>query len=229
MSQHKADNILAIETSTPVCSVALQSANGRVTEKRIEGQGVHSEKTFLFIQELLERAKLTVSDLDCVLFSNGPGSYTGLRIGAAAIKGLLFRKEVPLFTFPTLLSFAAGVLEMKEQNSVHAVIDARREHLYWQKVDDDGRTVSEAQIIEIKELEKLLVKGDILVGTGWERLSFDEKNHFQCIGTVGISAVHLIKAYRHENLQKHFEKVNVETFEPNYITMSQVNNSRIRG
>lgn len=229
MNQNSTDIILAIETSTPVCSVALQTANGRITEKRTEGQGVHSEKTFLFIKELLERAELTISDLDSVLFSNGPGSYTGLRIGAAAIKGLLFRKNTPLFTFPTLVSFAAGVLETDKTKTVHAVIDARREHLYWQKVENNGLKVSDAQIIEIEKLEKAVLKDHIIVGTGWERLSLPSQNQNQCIGTEGISAVNLIRALGHQYLRKYVKKEEVETFEPNYLTMSQINNSPNQG
>jgi tRNA threonylcarbamoyladenosine biosynthesis protein TsaB len=220
--------ILAIETATPVCSVALRTKNGRITEKRVEGQGVHSEKTFLFIQELLERANLGVSELDAVLFSNGPGSYTGLRIGAAAIKGLLFRKDIPLYTFPTLLSFATPSVLDKKTGTVHAVIDARREHLYTQQVKDSGKTVSEPQIMRLNELEKMIDPGDTIVGTGWDRLTLKEKEKLNLIGSEGISAVNLIKAFGDPTLQKQFKKADVETYEPDYLTMAQINNSPIQ-
>jgi tRNA threonylcarbamoyladenosine biosynthesis protein TsaB len=138
--------ILAIETSTPVCSVALQNSAGRILEKRIEGRGVHSDHTFLFAEELMERADTSISGLEAVLFSNGPGSYTGLRIGAAAIKGLLFGREIPLFTFPTLLAFAAGAMGRQSSGTIHAVIDARRNHLYYQSVGIRQLDISEPEV-----------------------------------------------------------------------------------
>jgi tRNA threonylcarbamoyladenosine biosynthesis protein TsaB len=223
------DKILAIETSTPVCSVALQTADGRVTERRVEGRGVHSDRTFLFIKELLDRSSLEVEQLDAVLFSNGPGSYTGLRIGAAAIKGLLFRKEIDLYLFPTLLAFASGVFKMQSGNRVHAVIDARREHLYHRMIDVAGNNYGKAKVREIRELNEMIKPGDTVVGTGWERLNFKNAENVSKIGTEGISATNLIASYQDESLHKYFIKGDVETFEPEYLTMSQINNSAIRG
>jgi tRNA threonylcarbamoyladenosine biosynthesis protein TsaB len=221
--------ILAIETATPVCSVALRTSAGRLTEKRTEGKGVHSERTFLFIKELLDRSEIKVSDLDQVLFSNGPGSYTGLRIGAAAIKGLLFGRSVSLLTCPTLLSFAAGILPQKNSGSIHCVIDARREHLYWQNVKKNGDVIGSPQIVEISALEQMVEPGDVFVGTGWERLTIADKKKIGFIGSEGISAVNLIKAYNHKLLKKHFSVADPEHFEPDYLTMSQINNSPIQG
>lgn len=221
--------ILAIETATPVCSVALRTSAGRVIEKRTEGKGVHSEKTFLFIKELLDRSEIKVTDLDQILFSNGPGSYTGLRIGAAAIKGLLFGRSVSLLTYPTLLSFAAGVLPKKNSGTIHCVIDARREHLYWQKVEKDGKVIGSPQIIEISVLEDQIESGDVFIGTGWDRLTITGGEKVRFTGTEGISAVNLLRAYDHKLLKKHFSEADPEQFEPDYLTMSQINNSFIQG
>jgi tRNA threonylcarbamoyladenosine biosynthesis protein TsaB len=220
--------ILAIETSTPVCSVALQGRNGRITEKRAEGKGVHSEKTFLFIKELFDREDAAVQDLDAMLFSNGPGSYTGLRIGAAAIKGLLFGRDVPLYTFSTLLSFAAGVDGGRRSGIIHAVIDARREHLYRQQCGTDFKNISEPEVIEISKLEEIINKEDVIVGTGWDRMSSESLKDVLTIGTPGISAVNLIKAYSNPVLRKYFKKADSGLFEPDYLTLSQINNSPIR-
>jgi tRNA threonylcarbamoyladenosine biosynthesis protein TsaB len=221
--------ILSIETATPVCSVALMGSGGRITEKRAEGKGVHSEKTFLFIRELFDREGADAGNLDAVLFSNGPGSYTGLRIGAAAIKGLLFGKEVSLFTFPTLLAFAAGAGQgaVPAGAAIHGVIDARRNHLYHQKCSHDFATVMDSEVTEISELEKRLEPGDVLVGTGWERIAPEARSGLQTIGTEGISAVNLIKAFGHPRLRNYFQSADPDLFEPDYLTLSQVNNSPI--
>lgn len=227
MNKGKEEVLLALETSTPVCSVALRTSNGRVTEKRIEGRGVHSEKTFLFIQELLERAGLNVSDLDAVLFSNGPGSYTGLRIGAAAIKGLLYGKEVSLYTFPTLISFSVPIVLGGDYDTVFAVIDARREHLYAQQIGDSGSMISEASVMQLSELKGKIKNGYAVIGTGWDRLSLSDKKNVRFVGPEGISAVSLISAFGDKTFQKQFKKADVETFEPEYLNMAQVNNSSI--
>ncbi len=195
----------------------------------MEGRGVHSEYTVQFIEELLDRAGLEVENLELVLFSNGPGSYTGLRIGAALLKGLLFRKNVPLKVFPTLISFASGLMESTPGRSIHAVIDARRQHLYHQKVSAGYATISDPEIVELDELAGRLEKGDIVVGTGWERLEIDDREKIDWIGREGISAVGLIRSWNHPVLKKYFKNADVSDFEPDYLSMSQINNSTIDG
>lgn len=224
--------ILAIETATPVCSVAIETDARRIIEKRIEGKGVHSEYTFSFINELLDRTNTDVSDLEAVLFSKGPGSYTGLRIGAAATQGLLFSRDVPFYTYPTLLSYAAGVVEKQRSGTIHSVIDARREHLYRQKIEvqsPGNYSVSSAAVEKITDIEKDIHPGDIVTGTGWNRLTLKDSKRITFMGTGGISAKSLISAWYDVELKTWFENENVEQFEPDYLTMSQINNSEIRG
>ena len=225
------EKLLAIETSTAVCSIALQTGDGRVKEKRIEGRGVHSEYTVLFIDELLDRAGLEVNDLDAVLFSNGPGSYTGLRIGASVIKGLLFGKNVPLFTYPTLISFASSQLQLNSHCTVHSVIDARRNHLYYQQVKKAGEhlDISDPGVIELDQITAKISEGDIVIGTGWNRLEFKEREKVRWIGLEGISAVNLVHSWNYDGLKVYYNEEEVEHFEPEYLSMSQINNSKIKG
>ena len=221
--------ILAIETSTPVCSVALGKSSRTIVEKRIEGRGVHSERTFTFIRELLDRHEIGISDLEAVLFSHGPGSYTGLRIGAAAIKGLLFQRDIPLWTLPTLLSFAVPHLKYYPAR-VHGVIDARRQHLYHQKTEypAEGKLVtSEPEVTELTRLEGEIQQGDIVVGTGWERLEIENRDQMNFYGTEAISAKNLVQGWYHPLVKPHFRQRNVQQFEPEYLTLSQVNNSSV--
>lgn len=221
--------ILAIETSTPVCSVALGRNNRVLAEKRIEGRGVHSERTFTFTQELLERFNVKIDELEAVLFSHGPGSYTGLRIGAGAVKGLLFGKSIPLWTLPTLMSFSVAAAG-NNHSVIHSVIDARREHLYYQKVEVFGGRdlkLSEPEAQKISALEKHLKPGDIVVGTGWDRLQVENREKIKWLGTEAISAKNLIMAWYNKQYRQHFTEQNVETFEPEYLTMAQINNSAV--
>jgi tRNA threonylcarbamoyladenosine biosynthesis protein TsaB len=111
--------VLAIETATPVCSVALRLANGDFLERSAEGKGVHSELTFVFIDELLAQEKVAVADLGAVIVSAGPGSYTGLRVASSAVKGLLFGTDVPLYACNTLGGIALGGREAMREGRFH--------------------------------------------------------------------------------------------------------------
>jgi tRNA threonylcarbamoyladenosine biosynthesis protein TsaB len=222
--------IIAIETSTPVCSVAL-GENGRcIIEKRIEGRSVHSEYTFTYLQEFRDRYQLSPENIECVLFSVGPGSYTGLRIGAAAIKGFLFQRKIPLYTFPTLLSFAVPLIN-DTPKEVHSVIDARREHLYHQKITvkaGGDLEIGEAAVEQLSDIEKELKESSYIVGTGWERLKTKKLKSENRFGTDMVSAKNLIEAWYNPRLKSRFKKEDLSSFEPNYLTLSQINNSSAR-
>lgn len=220
--------ILAIETSTPVCSVALMASAREVWEKRIEGRGVHSEKLFTFTDELLNRAGIGVADLDAILFSRGPGSYTGLRIGASAIKGLVYGRDIPLYTFPTLFSFAAGLQLDSQPRDIFAVIDARRTHLYVQRFSWNGSKLTrsgEASVEELSTIKEELTDESVIVGTGWHRLELGQDSNIKTYGTESISATNLITAWNNEDLKTHFKKEDPKLFDPDYLELAQLNNS----
>ncbi len=122
--------ILNIETATRNCSVAL-SQNGEVTAlKEIAADGyLHAEKLHLFIEEVLKHAKATVKDLDAVAVSMGPGSYTGLRIGVSAAKGLCYALNIPLIAIDTLEALAKRI-SVAEGEFIVSMIDARRMEVY---------------------------------------------------------------------------------------------------
>ncbi|HAC16280.1 MAG TPA: tRNA (adenosine(37)-N6)-threonylcarbamoyltransferase complex dimerization subunit type 1 TsaB [Bacteroidetes bacterium] len=87
---------------------------------------------FTRAQDLLSGNGLAISELDGILLGVGPGSYTGLRVAASAVKGMLFGQEVPLYGVNTLAGFAAGMNEFTGEYTVHVIIDARRTHVYTQ-------------------------------------------------------------------------------------------------
>ncbi len=217
--------ILSIETATPVCSVAICNTDGVINEKKIKGAGVHSDNTFLFIQKLMDEHSIKTEDLEAVLFSHGPGSYTGLRIGASAIKGLLFKQKVPLYSLSSLTSFASPFL-LNEPQTVHAVIDARREHLYYQKcvkTSENELEISKESIVKISEIEMNIKRGDIVTGTGLQRITNPHKTDDTWFDEERISAKNLIIAWNDSTLHRLFKKRDVEFFEPQYLTMSQLN------
>jgi tRNA threonylcarbamoyl adenosine modification protein YeaZ len=217
--------ILALETATKVCSVAFCDDEGSVFEKRVERRGTHSERLFLFIEELQQEHGFSIPDLDAILVSEGPGSYTGLRISASAIKGLLFQADVPLYGINTLASFAMGALkEDPTAQTIHSIIDARRVHVYHQKfLADDGKlkTNDEVEVIPIKALESMVRQGDIIIGTGLNRIDDGIREKAVTFGIEVITAKSLIQLYQ-DGISAFFENIDPEDFEPKYYTSNQV-------
>lgn len=212
--------ILAFETATQVCSVALLTKEGTIIEKRSTGRGIHSEKVFMFLEQLLHEQKIKPEHLKEVLISRGPGTYTGLRIGAACIKGFLFGKKIPLFTLGTLEGFAAGLITDRNfRGRIHAVLDARREHLYYQKFNMKGHRleISRATIERIEDIDRKLSSGDRVIGTGLKRLSSYDNTGISYCDESGISAKNLIAARKNTLFNDLFSHVNVTEFEPEYL------------
>ncbi|WP_310398103.1 tRNA (adenosine(37)-N6)-threonylcarbamoyltransferase complex dimerization subunit type 1 TsaB [Hymenobacter sp.] len=127
--------LLSLETSSPVCSVALH----RVADGSLVGQSElrldksHSTHLTVLIEQLLENTGHALTELAAVAVSDGPGSYTGLRIGAAAAKGLCFALDIPLVAVSTLRALAAHVAAgtaRPESYLYCPMLDARRTEVY---------------------------------------------------------------------------------------------------
>ncbi len=126
--------ILILETATKNCSVAL-SEMGRLIEYRDlnNGQFSHSEKLHLFIEDVLSNANKKIEDLEAIVISKGPGSYTGLRIGVSAAKGLCYGLNIPLISINTLDVLCLSYLALNTVQSddiLIPMIDARRMEVY---------------------------------------------------------------------------------------------------
>ena len=135
-------NIILIETSTALCSVALVE-NGQITAYReSSAPKAHASLTAVFIQEMLDERGLALSQCDAVCVSKGPGSYTGLRVGVSTAKGLCFGSKKPLLAVGTLDTLVAQA-QMADQAGhdvipdmigdpkfIIPMIDARRMEVY---------------------------------------------------------------------------------------------------
>jgi tRNA threonylcarbamoyladenosine biosynthesis protein TsaB len=121
--------ILNIETATKNCSVALAKDGKTILCKEIAEEGYsHAERLHVFIEEIIEEAGITFKDLVAVAVSQGPGSYTGLRIGVSAAKGLCYALGVPLIAIDTLKTLASQVTV--SDGLIIPMIDARRMEVY---------------------------------------------------------------------------------------------------
>ena len=121
--------ILNIETATKNCSVAIAKDGIIIQCKEIAEEGYsHAERLHVFIEDVIAEAGITLKDLAAIAVSQGPGSYTGLRIGVSAAKGLCYALEIPLIAIDTLKTLASQV-SIKE-GLIIPMIDARRMEVY---------------------------------------------------------------------------------------------------
>lgn len=154
--------ILNIETATKNCSVCL-AENGEIIAIRElnDGNYSHAEKLHPFIQELLTQAKITAPNIDAVAVSKGPGSYTGLRIGVSAAKGICFAIDKPLISIETLNSLAHSI--SVDQGLIVPMLDARRMEVYsavYNSKYEDVREI-QAQIIDENSFKEELAQGNV--------------------------------------------------------------------
>lgn len=121
--------ILNIETATKNCSVALAKEGKTICCKEIAEEGYsHAERLHVFIEEIIKEAGIKWNDLSAIAVSQGPGSYTGLRIGVSAAKGLCYALDVPLIAVDTLQALASQVV--LSDGLIIPMIDARRMEVY---------------------------------------------------------------------------------------------------
>jgi tRNA threonylcarbamoyladenosine biosynthesis protein TsaB len=138
-------NILALDTSTEACSVAIWS-DGAVTD-RFEYGTQHSERILAMVDELLAESGFALARFDAIAFGRGPGSFTGLRIGAGVAQGLAFGADIPVTPISSLAALAQGV----DAPRVLAAFDARMNQVYC------GAYVKNAQgIIELSAMRAWL-------------------------------------------------------------------------
>ncbi|PCI08752.1 MAG: tRNA (adenosine(37)-N6)-threonylcarbamoyltransferase complex dimerization subunit type 1 TsaB [Flavobacteriaceae bacterium] len=160
--------ILNIETSTKNCSVSV-SENGKIIalKELNDGNYSHAEKLHVFIDAVLKQANIDMQQLDAVAIGKGPGSFTGLRIGVSAAKGLCFALDIPLISISTLQHLA---LQVKAENGVIIpMLDARRMEVYSAIFDTDNQFVREieAQILEESSFQNYLNDDNVyFIGDG---------------------------------------------------------------
>lgn len=209
--------LLHLETATRACSVALSRDGELIALKEIlTEQFSHAENLTLFVQDVLDQAGITLSDISAVSVSSGPGSYTGLRIGVSTAKGYCYALGIPLIAIDSLYSLAVLATEKHPGKVLCPVIDARRMEVYNAIYSPslDMLKIISADIIDsssYSEYEPLLCLGDGQqklqeIWTG-RAIEFDEEIHSSAKGQVA-------EAFRRFN-NSQFE--DVAYFEPFYL------------
>ncbi|WP_340075328.1 tRNA (adenosine(37)-N6)-threonylcarbamoyltransferase complex dimerization subunit type 1 TsaB [Leptobacterium sp. I13] len=163
--------ILNLETSSTNCSVSISEKGQIIVLKEEDTVGYsHSENLHKFIKEALTEASLSFNHLDAIAVSKGPGSYTGLRIGVSAAKGLCFALDKPLIAVSTLKALSMQL--QIDKGFIVPMLDARRMEVYAAVFDAGHKKVREtkAEIIEEASFHKFLNQDKVyFIGSGAEK------------------------------------------------------------
>lgn len=212
--------ILNIETATEVCSVAL-GLDGQVVQcETIDTPNRHASHTTVLIQQVLDSSGYSISRIDAVAVSSGPGSYTGLRIGASTAKGICFARRIPLIAIPTLQGIAQGALyDFPEADLILPMIDARRQEVYAAHYDNELLCIQAAQswILAAGEADRLLADYPVIVacGNGAEKASKILENQAVHYHPLPASASFLVPSAEKAWQNKDFE--DISSFNPLYL------------
>ncbi len=163
--------ILAIDTSAVTASAAVLEDGALITATELRSKMTHSQTILPMVENMLKNAALSLKDIDVAAVNVGPGSFTGVRIGVAAVKGFCFADDIPCAAVSTLESMAYNFLGLPEKQTVCAVMDARCGQVYTAtfEVGDAVTRLTPDEAISIEELGNRLKKTEksvILVGDG---------------------------------------------------------------
>ncbi len=189
--------ILHLETATKVCSVALSKNGQLVAVKETEEDGYsHGENLTVFIEDVIAQAKVTIRDVHAISLASGPGSYTGLRIGAATAKGLCYALSIPLIAIDALTSMAQLAKSKYPDQTLCPLIDARRMEVYNLFIDKNDNPLKQISADIIDESSYSEFEPYVYFGDGAEKLqeiwkgrnvTFDSSIKCSAVGQVQIA------------------------------------------
>jgi len=158
--------LLHLETATKVCSVALSNENEIIGIKETNEQKSCSNVITVFIDELLKENKVNPQELDAIVVSKGPGSYTGLRIGVSTAKGLCYSLDKPLIAINTLRSMANNIIKQNNTTDtlICPMIDARRMEVFTALFDNQMNQIesTSAKVLDERSYQDQLNNNSIL-------------------------------------------------------------------
>ncbi|MBF4494717.1 tRNA (adenosine(37)-N6)-threonylcarbamoyltransferase complex dimerization subunit type 1 TsaB [Flavobacterium sp. JLP] len=209
--------ILNIETATKNCSVSIAKNGETIICKEIAEEGYsHAEKLHVFIEEVIEEAKISVQDLAAIAVSQGPGSYTGLRIGVSAAKGLCFALNIPLIAVDTLQTLAsqANVSEGK----IIPMLDARRMEVYSEIFNADLQVEREilAEVIDENSFKDFTEKIYFVGDCADKCKAVLTKDNFVFLEEIKYPSANAMSKISYSKYQKS-DTVDVAYFEPYYL------------
>lgn len=217
-------NILGIETSSTWGSVAVAKAGRLVYSSYLDIRLTHSERLLPQIDEALKQTGIKISELDMIAISNGPGSFTGVRIGLAAAKGLCYADELPLYPVSTLKVLAANVYG--NSLPILSFMDARMQEVYAGMYSPELEVILKDKNAKPEEILDLIDEPVTIVGDGYSKY----KELIEASGLdykLGLphqnypSAAALVSLVIKEEVDIKFDFEYVSGLEPWYLRVSQ--------
>jgi tRNA threonylcarbamoyladenosine biosynthesis protein TsaB len=231
--------ILNIDTATDICSIAI-SCEGKMLSLLEEANNNHASCITLMIEDALMKANINIKDLAAVAMSNGPGSYTSLRVGTSTAKGICYALDIPLIAVDTLTSLAyAAFQEIEAIDFLYCpMIDARRMEVYMALFEKNDENTEVLPLKEIEPLNNVIIdenafqnyfkqgKTIVLTGNGAAKCK-------AVINSVNIlhvdklcSAAYLIPLSTEAFLKKAFADVAYHT--PQYLKSPNITTPKLR-
>lgn len=165
MKAIKQQKILALETCTSICSVALWDGE-QLHEQVIETERSHSKKILPMCDNLLREANLSMRELDAIACTRGPGAFTGVRIGVGVAKGLAYGQDLPIYALSSLQVLAYRVMQNSDATRVVALLDARMGELYSAEYDNRDGVPCLLGAETLTDVAQLNIENQLFAGTG---------------------------------------------------------------
>ena len=227
-------NVLAIETSSSFLSVAAQRKDGRLAEANLKGALGHTEKLISLTRQVLGKLHIKKGEIDLLVCGLGPGSFTGLRIGLSAAKGLVLGLKKKMAGVSSLDAIAEGV--SMPSGKLAVVLDARREQLYagiYQFENGKYRKVLKDSLLSFDQLIRVVNEDTIFTGNAL--VTYGERIK----KTLGSPAVFLKESFWYPKatsvlkvIQKQKGKIKFLTLnqlKPAYLRLSEAEERRKKG
>lgn len=226
--------ILALDSSGLVASVAIVEEEQTIVEYTVNYKKTHSQTLLPMLDEIVKMTEMDLQTIDAIAVSGGPGSFTGLRIGAATAKGLGLALEKPLIHIPTVDGLAYQLYGT--EGLVCPIMDARRSQVYtglYRFCEDRFEVIEEQMAISVEELiDKLNAYGEVVTFLG------DGVPVYQSVLQEGLKVSHFF-APAHQNRQsaaavgalavRYYQQGKVESaaeHQPDYLRVSQAERER---
>jgi len=213
---------LLIETGTAVCSVALARDSHVIALHENNDGNTHAQLLVPFIDTILQKQNIEPNMLDAVVVSEGPGSYTGLRVGVSTAKGICYGLQKPLLAVGSLLSLAYLAIQKKKLPTpdclIVPMIDARRMEVYTAVFDAKANQLSgvKAEIIDENSFTEILKEQPVLfIGDGAEKCRSLLRHPNAHFADITASAIGMLTPVQLMFEQQKF--VDIAYFEPFYL------------
>lgn len=188
--------ILGIDTSTDVLSIAVTEDKILITEYRSNIRRAHAEKLINAVDQVLIEANLTINEIDLIAVGTGPGSFTGLRIGLAAVKGLAFAANIQVVSVSSLDAIA--IQARLYPNQICPLVKAQGDEAYTALYHtEQGKTArkTDVQVVGLAELHRFIEEKTLIINVGMKNLSEHITGEFRHFIEIAPPVYSLVSGY----------------------------------